>query len=331
MLLVTRNMSVTSLLKMVNFFASFIFPYEIDYQFTVVRKSSKIMPVVGIHTNVIYHDCIKLCAFINSCRAINYNLEKGICEISKNDMANYGIIRSSESWSYIEKDSAEKIIEATDSDTCPKIYPNKGQNLTSIEFTNKSKKHDLYPVFVKNISHLTTCLWFKSTFASRQQFIFSFIENKVNDCNYYFLRLRDNSTTLQIQTLSNLVNVCSVNINQAYHICLKFNSKTGDMVYMNGKNILAKKANTNEKLNFEYLLLGQDTNKVSGECNINLQNKAFIGHIASFYVWETELTDAEIEQVYNNNIPREPFFNWNNFIQNLTQSEFMKISTLTIS
>ena len=103
------------------------------------------------------------------------------------------------------------------------------------------------------------------------------------------------------------------------------------MVYMNGKNILAKKANTNEKLNFEYLLLGQDTNKASGECNINLQNKTFLGHIASFYVWERKLTDAEIEQVYNNNIPREPFFNWNNFIQNLTQSEFMKISTLTIS
>ena len=330
MLLATRNMSITSLLKMVNVFASFIFSYKIDYQFTVVRKSSKITPVVGIHTNVIYKDCMKLCAFINSCRAINYNLGKRICEISKNDMANNGIIRSSESWSYIEKDSAEKIIEATDSDVCPRIYPNKGQNLTSIEFTTKSKNHDFYPVSIKNISQLTTCLWFKSTFASRQQFIISFIKNKVNDCNYYFLRLRDNSTTLQIQTLSNLINVCSVNINQAYYICLKFNSKTGNMVYMNGKYILTKKANTNQKLNFEYLLLGQDTNKVSGECNINLQNKAFIGHIASFYVWKRELTDEEIEEVYNNNIPSEPFFNWNNFIQNLTQREHMKTSNLII-
>ena len=330
MLLATRNMSITSVLKMVTIFVSLIFSYKIDYQFTVVRKSSKITQVVGIHTNVIYHDCIKLCALINSCRAINYNLKKGICEISKNNVANYGILRSSESWSYIEKDNVENIIEATDSDVCPKIYPNNGRNLTSIEFTTKSKKHAFYSVSVKNISHLTTCLWFKTTFASRQQFIFSFIKNKVGDCNYYFLRLSDNSTTLQIKTLSNLINVCSVNINQEYHICLKFNSKTGNMVYMNGKYILTKKANTNEKLNFEYLLLGQDTNKVSGECKINLQNKAFIGHIASFYVWKRELTDKEIEEVYNNNIPYEPFFNWNNFIQNLTQREYMKTSTLVI-
>ena len=304
---------------------------EIDFEFTVVNNSGRITQVVHRKADWNYKDCIKLCAIIESCRSINYERFRRLCELSDSNRMLNGTIKVSQRWSYIEKirfgkDSLETL---KSTNACPGNLSDKKRIVKSIEFTRKSSYSMSFPVNLNYgyLPHLTICFWFISN-ATRKEFIFSF--SSLGKCSLFNLRLiGKNNLKFKLAPEEQLI-AKHLTRGIPYHVCVKFSSVTGASIYLNGQNSLSNDAEKGKKFNFDKLYLGQN---IEGPgCQRSNEDHAFVGHIASFYIWQKDLTQKEIQEVFNHIVPDEQKAYWENSIYGIfrTNNQPVKQSYLSL-
>lgn len=139
--------------------------YEIDFEFMVVNKSSRITEVNQTKQECSYDDCIKLCAIIESCRSLNYNALERACELSSYVANSNGDIQAAYNWSYVEKRKYQEENEAK-MNVCPKPVTVRERVSDGINFTEMSMLRGLNLFNTSKLEHLSqasVCLWFRIT------------------------------------------------------------------------------------------------------------------------------------------------------------------------
>ena len=310
MMFTPKIIILSSLYLLLGLYTTLTCSHEIDFEFMVVNKSSRITQVKQTKQECSYKDCIKLCAVTESCRSLNYNALEPACELSGDVAKSYEDIQATHNWSYVEKRKYQEENEAK-MNVCPKHVTVSNQVLESINFTEMSTLRGLN-LFntskLERLSQVSVCLWFKITSErKRRRFILSFPKNGSSKCRRQFSLHVNHNNTLKLYVASRpLLKVYDIKHGMPYHICLTFSNTTGISIHVNGRCVFSNSAGIGKTVDFRQGYLGQSY----GTCSVSVKKESFVEQIASLNIWSRVLTNNEIQDTLFDNLPKEPSVSW---------------------
>ena len=314
MMFTPKMIILLSLYLLLWLYITLICSYEIDFEFMVVNKSSRITQVNQTKQECSYNDCIKLCAIIESCRSLNYNALERACELSSYVANSNGDIQAAYNWSYVEKRKYQEENEAK-MNVCPKPVTVREQVSDGINFTEMSMLRGLNLFNTSKLEHLSqasVCLWFRITPGTkRKRFILSFPKNGSSKCHRQFSLHVNHTNVLKFYGTSRpVLGVYDIKHGMSYHVCLTFSSTKGISIHVNGRCVFSNNAGIGKTLDFRRGYLGQNY----GICGVSVTKNAFVEHIASLNIWSRVLTNNEIEDTLIGKLPNEPTVSWQDMV-----------------
>lgn len=314
----TRKIILSSLYVLLWLYITLTCSHEIDFEFMVVNKSSRITQVKQTKQECIYKDCIKLCAIFESC-SLNYNPLERACELSDDVTKSYGGIQAARNWLYVEKRKYQEGNEAKISD-CLEPVTVRDQVLENITEMSRLRGRNFLNKFeLEGLSQVSICLWFRITSGTkRKRFILSFPKNESSKCRRYFSIHVNRKNVLKFYVLTKpVLEVCDIKHRMWYHICLTFSNTAGISIHVNGQYVFSNNAGIGKTLDFRQGYLGQNYST----CGESVEENAFVENITSLNIWSRVLTNNEIQNMSIGKLPKDPSVSWQDIYGLLTNPE----------